>query len=73
MIVFEITGQLQYMLPVLVAVRISYGLGSTLTMSVYDVMMNMKGLPYLPSLRSLQLYNKVAQDIMETDFYYLTS
>jgi chloride channel 2 len=71
-IVFELTGQINYMLPLLIAVIISHILSQGLSMSIYDVLLDMKGLPYLPALRSQDLYDKNAIDLMSTDYNFLT-
>lgn len=52
MIVFELNGQLSHMMPVLIGVLISYHVSNSLSLSVFDVLLNMKGLPYLPGLKS---------------------
>jgi chloride channel 2 len=71
-IVFELTGQINYMLPLLMAVIISFILSQGLSMSIYDVLLDMKGLPYLPALRSQELYSLNAIDLMQTDLQVLT-
>ena len=40
-IVFELTGQLSHMLPVLVAVLLAYGVGNACNTSIYDTMMTL--------------------------------
>jgi len=72
MIVFEINGELSYMVPVLFSVVISYAISNNLSMSIFDVLLDMKDLPYLPALRSADLYNQNAKDIMNKNFLYLT-
>ena len=41
-------------------------------MSVYDVMIEIKNLPFLPTLTSIKTYNKTASNLMTTNFLYLT-
>ena len=67
-IVFEATGQIQYFLPMIVAVLIAYSVSSSLSLSIYDAMIEIKGLPYLPSIKPGQLQSKNARDIMEYSF-----
>lgn len=71
-IVFELTGQLDHMLPVLVATLIAYSVSGMFTLSIYDVLLSLKGLPYLPRVHSAQLYALQAKDVMHTEPRYLT-
>ena len=66
-IVFELTGQIHYLIPMIVGVLLSFAVGNALSMSIYDVLLNMKGLPYLPTLKSPELYEKQASHVMETE------
>lgn len=72
MIVFELNGQLSYMIPVLMGVLFSYSLSNSLAMSFFDVILDMKDLPHLPSLRSVEYYKMKASRIMNKNFLYLT-
>jgi hypothetical protein len=72
MIVFELNGELSYMIPVLFAVLISYAISNSLAMSIFDVLLDMKDIPYLPALRSVGHYHLKANDIMNKNFLYLT-
>jgi H+/Cl- antiporter ClcA len=47
-IVFEITGQIHYFLPMIVSVLVSYSVSNFFSMSIYDALLEIKGLPYLP-------------------------
>lgn len=67
-IVFEITGQIHYLIPMIIAVFISFGVSSSFTVSYYDCMLEIKKLPYLPSLKSTDLYSYVAKDLLDQDF-----
>lgn len=49
-IVFELTAQLSHMLPVLVAVLLAYAVANLMSPSIYEVMMILNGLPYMPHL-----------------------
>ena len=48
-IVFELTGQLSHMIPVMLAVLVAYSVAGLLAPSVYDVLLEISGLPHLPS------------------------
>lgn len=67
-IVFELTGQNHYILPMLVAVVISFAMAATFSLSIYDVLLEVKGVPYLPALKSSKLYNYHAKDVMSRIF-----
>ncbi|EPR59785.1 chloride transporter, chloride channel (ClC) family protein [Toxoplasma gondii GT1] len=69
MIVFELTGKLSHMIPVLLAVLIAYGVNGFFTISIYDVMLLIKDLPYVPKLKSMHAYNLQAKDIMAATAY----
>uniref|UniRef100_A0AC34RCZ1 Chloride channel protein n=1 Tax=Panagrolaimus sp. JU765 TaxID=591449 RepID=A0AC34RCZ1_9BILA len=49
-IVFELTGQLVYILPVMIAVLIANAICSYLQPSIYDSIIQIKHLPYLPDI-----------------------
>ena len=72
MIVFENNAQMSYMIPVLLSVLISYGISNKLGPSIFDILLEMKDLPHLPSLRSKEHYKLKASDIMVKNFLYLT-
>jgi len=59
-IVFELTGQIHHILPVMIAVLVSNAIAQRLGPSFYDSVTQLKGLPYLPDLRSGALYNMVS-------------
>jgi len=42
-----------------------------MAISIYDVILQMRNLPFLPTLTSQETYNKTAGDIMNTKFLYL--
>ena len=64
-IVFELTGQLHHMLPILVAVMLSMGVGQILNHSFYDHYLLQKGLPFisLPQFSALVSQRKTAAQI----------
>ena len=41
-------------------------------MSLFDVVLEFKNLPYLPSLGSVEAYMQTAVSIMNRNFFYLT-
>jgi chloride channel 2 len=71
-IVIELTGQVQLLLPILVAVLLSTAVGRFLSLSVYDVLVLQKGLPIMPTFRLQRSYNKTARDIMRQGLSFLS-
>lgn len=71
-IVFELTGQITHILPVMIAVLIANAVASILQPSVYDSIILLKGLSYLPDLKPNKFYNLYATDIMETRLDFLS-
>ena len=68
-IIFELTGQLNHMLPVLVAVILATGVGNFFNKSIYDTMMALNKLPYIEPLFSGHDDDQVtAADIMSTSY-----
>lgn len=49
-IVFEMTGQITHIVPIMIAVLISNAIASLLAPSIYDSIILIKKLPYLPDL-----------------------
>lgn len=59
-IVFEITGQLCHLLPVMIAVLIANAVASYLQPSIYDSIIRIKNLPYLPDIpHTTSLYHRM--------------
>jgi chloride channel 2 len=51
-IMLEITGQIIYLLPILLSVLVSVGISKKISsLSIYDAISKEKGLPYLPDLQ----------------------
>jgi H+/Cl- antiporter ClcA len=71
MIVFEINGELSYMIPVLLGVLLSYAISNSLWVSIFDVLLDMKDLPYLPAIRMNENYALKASNMMNRKFEYL--
>lgn len=72
-IVFELTGQITYVIPILIAVLISNAVASLLAPSIYDSIILIKKLPYLPDLlpSSSGMYNIYVEDFMVRDVKYI--
>ena len=71
-IVFELTGQVTFLMPLLICVLVSYAISNSLSISFFDLLLDMKNLPYIPALRSKEAYSMDAGDIMNRNFIYLT-
>lgn len=63
-IVFELTGQIHYLIPMLVGVLTSYAVSNTFQMSYYDVVLSCKHLPFLPEVKPADLYASSAYELM---------
>nr|CAD7432037.1 unnamed protein product [Timema monikensis] len=72
-IVFEMTGQITHIIPIMVAVLISNAIASLLQPSLYDSIILIKKLPYLPDLlpSSSGMYNVYVEDFMVRDVRYI--
>ena len=72
-IVFELTSQLHHMLPILIAVLLSVGVGNMLNESYYDQILLQKNLPHISPANYMRAANrKSARDIMRRDVPFLT-
>ncbi|KFD58676.1 hypothetical protein M514_00369 [Trichuris suis] len=74
MIIFELTGQIVHMVPVLLGVALANLIATYLYPSVYDIGIHCKKLPYLPNLlpTSSAVHRILVRDFMITDVKYLT-
>lgn len=72
-IVFEMTGQITHIIPVLLSVLVSKAIASLLQPSCFDSIIIIKKLPYLPDIlpSSSQAYEVSAEDFMLTDVKYV--
>ena len=68
-IIFELTGQSSYLLPMLAACLLANLTAQALSMSFFDVFLLMKNLPHLPSIKSSAIYNLTAEDMMSKELY----
>ncbi|NXX60259.1 CLCN2 protein, partial [Scopus umbretta] len=73
-IVFELTGQISHILPVMIAVILANAVAQSLQPSLYDSIIRIKKLPYLPELGwgHHEKYNVRVEDIMVRDIRYIT-
>jgi len=73
-IVFELTGQIAHILPVMIAVLISNAIAQSLQPSIYDSIIQIKSLPYLPDIISgkRKLYSVYVQDFMVKKVSFLS-
>uniref|UniRef100_A0A452IUX3 Chloride channel protein 2 n=1 Tax=Gopherus agassizii TaxID=38772 RepID=A0A452IUX3_9SAUR len=73
-IVFELTGQISHILPVMIAVILANAVAQSLQPSLYDSIIRIKKLPYLPELGwgHQEKYNVRVEDIMVRDVRYVT-
>uniref|UniRef100_A0A8C1SBY2 Chloride channel, voltage-sensitive 1a n=1 Tax=Cyprinus carpio TaxID=7962 RepID=A0A8C1SBY2_CYPCA len=75
-ICFELTGQISHILPMMVAVILANMVAQGLQPSLYDSIIQVKKLPYLPELDSLfscSQYNIFVEDIMVRKVKFLSS
>uniref|UniRef100_A0A5S6QBQ2 Chloride channel protein n=1 Tax=Trichuris muris TaxID=70415 RepID=A0A5S6QBQ2_TRIMR len=74
MIIFELTGQIVHMVPVLLGVALANLIATYLYPSVYDIGIQCKKLPYLPNLlpTSSAVHRVLVSHFMITDVKYLT-
>ncbi|XP_065333405.1 chloride channel protein 2 isoform X1 [Cloeon dipterum] len=72
-IVFEMTGQITHIIPIMIAVLISNAIASLLQPSLYDSIILIKRLPYLPDLLSSSsgMYNVYVEDFMVREVRYI--
>ncbi|XP_076321943.1 chloride channel protein 2-like [Tachypleus tridentatus] len=72
-IVFELTGQMSHILPVIVAVLISNAIAQSLQPSIYDSIIKIKKLPYLPPILTVSsvAHNVYVDEIMVRDVVHV--
>ncbi|XP_068129958.1 chloride channel protein ClC-Kb-like [Hyperolius riggenbachi] len=73
LLVFELTGQMSHILPVLIAVLIANAISQSCQNSFFDLIIIIKKLPYLPKLTMGKncAHDVCAEDFMVTDLRYL--
>ncbi|NXL51694.1 CLCN1 protein, partial [Podilymbus podiceps] len=74
-ICFELTGQISHILPMMVAVILANMVAQSLQPSLYDSIIQVKKLPYLPDLgwNHISKYNIFVEDIMVQDMKFVSS
>jgi chloride channel 2 len=72
MIIFEIIGQTTHMIPILIGVLLSYAVSSSMSLSAFDALIEIKNLPFLPTMTGYSTYHLTAKDLMSRNFLYLT-
>ncbi|KAF7241160.1 Chloride channel protein 1 [Varanus komodoensis] len=74
-ICFELTGQISHILPMMVAVILANMVAQSLQPSLYDSIIQVKKLPYLPDLgwNQISKYNIFVEDIMVCDVKFVSS
>ncbi|XP_040202975.1 chloride channel protein ClC-Kb-like isoform X2 [Rana temporaria] len=73
LLVFELTGQMSHILPVLIAVLIANAISQSCQNSFFDLIIIIKKLPYLPKLKIGKncAHDVCAEDFMVTELRYL--
>jgi hypothetical protein len=61
-----------FLIPVILGLIVAYFCVSGVSMTLFDVILEFKNFPYMPSLGSLQAYSLAVGDIMNKNFLYLT-
>lgn len=59
------------MIPILIGVLLSYAVASSMALSAFDALIDIKNLPFLPSLTGYSTYHLTAKDLMNENFFYL--
>jgi len=71
-IVFEVTGELRHILPVLLSVLISIAVGNLFSLNIYDSIANMRQIPSLSGLRKSSSYKLLAKNVMDPTVKFIT-
>lgn len=51
----------------------AYAISNSIALSVYDALLEIKNLPFLPTMSGVTTYSLTAKDLMNENFLYLTS
>jgi len=70
-LIFELTGQSSYLIHLLFSSLIANLIGQSLTVNAFDLILFIRKLPHLPSVKSSKLYTLTAKDIKEKISSYL--
>ena len=69
---FEIIGQVEpVLIPVCIGLLVAYWCMAGASMTLFDVVIEFKSFPYMPSLGTIESYTRKASDLMTTNFTYL--
>ncbi len=60
------------MVPLLVGTLMAYAISNSMSLSVYDALLEIKNLPFLPTISGVNTYSLTAKDLMNENFLYLT-
>ncbi|ESO95685.1 hypothetical protein LOTGIDRAFT_160236 [Lottia gigantea] len=73
-IVFELTGQINHVLPAVISVLIANAVANKLQPSFYDSIIQLKKLPYLPDIVSTKAdtWNVFVEDFMVKDVHFIS-
>ncbi|XP_016395655.1 chloride channel protein 2-like [Sinocyclocheilus rhinocerous] len=73
-IMMELTGQISYALPILISVILANMVSQSLQPSIYDTVIRIKKLPYLPMLSwgHREKYDIYVEDFMKREVRYIT-
>lgn len=66
-IIFELTGEISHMIPVLVAVLAALGVGNLCNRSVFDIILKLRKLPYFQEVSNPKNLNLLASDVMRRE------
>ena len=65
LMLFELAGQTKYLPYLLITCLIANSIGKGLSMGIFDVLLAIKNLPYLPAIKSNDSYSMSAGDVMD--------
>ena len=71
LMVFELAGQTKYLPSLLLTCLIANLIGQGLSMGIFDVLLAIKNLPYLPAIKSNDAYSMSAGDLMNKIDYVM--
>ena len=63
-IVIELTNEMNYLLPVMLTITVAQWVGNIFSVSMYDMVIFLRRIPYLPALLPPNVDRLVAEDIM---------
>lgn len=69
LIMLEMTGDMEYLIGLLVTLLVANSIAGVYTMSFFDTVLNIRKLPYLPVLYSSMWYKRMAAEVMEPQVY----